>query len=189
MESVKRLEEKSKDEIYLSSNKKDKFKKKRIIIGLLLVILLIIIICLIVLILYLKNQKKKEQIKENNSIYAKYEIKSGKALTFFNQNETNLKDEDYYIDEIVSSENNLRYLKSLEINHSLYMPEKNGILSVEIKFKKNLNSLDNFFRNNKELIQIDIGKLEMKEVKSMKLTFSGCSNLEEFSLEGANTEN
>ena len=69
------------------------------------------------------------------------------------------------------------------------MPKTSGILNTRIFLKKNLKSLDGFFKDNKELIKVNLTNLIMNEVTSMKSTFSGCSNLIEINFEGINSGN
>ena len=112
-------------------------------------------------------------------------------MSIINQNEINLNSEDYYIELIdkitENNNNNLRNLIIIETKSGIYKPEFSGILSSRIIFKKNLNSLNNLFKNNKEVIKVNFSNFNMSEVGSMKSTFSGCSNLEEVNFEGINT--
>ena len=111
-------------------------------------------------------------------------------MFFLNPKEIGLKDEEFDIEEIESSStktNNLRFLKILSLNDGKYIPTYSGILSVKINFKKDLSSLDNLFKGNKELMKINLSHLKMNEIISMKSTFSGCSNLNEVNFNGTNT--
>ena len=144
---------------------KEKKKKKSILLFLLIIFSIILLItCAFLVFLLIKNKKKKKEEenesneinelknmhKPENVIYAVYEVKSGEKMSFFNLNEKiDLKEEDINIKEKSFISNNLRNLANLEVNDIFYTPSDNGLLSVEIKFKKNINSLENFFLNNK----------------------------------------
>ena len=179
--------------------------KKSILLFLVISFSIILLIACAFLVFMLIKKKKRKIEEENESneineskninkiknvIYAVYEVKDGEKMSFFNLNEKNdLKEEDIYIKEKSFISNNLRNLENLEINGNFYTPSHNGLLSVEIKFKKHLNNLENFFLNNKELISVNMSNFEMKEVTSMKSTFRGCSNLQEVNFEGNNAQN
>ena len=47
--------------------------------------------------------------------------------------------------------------------------------------------MDGLFKDNKDLIKVNLTDLNMKDVVSMKSTFSGCSNLNEITFGGINT--
>ena len=143
-----------------------------------------------------KNQKELNNSNEGNNstqisnkIKAIYKLEQGKAFTFFNKNESNLKEGDYIILKQTFSNKNLRKLDILELNGNIYTPEEDGNISVEILFKKNLNNLKDFFKNSKHLLKIDLKDFNMEDVKSMESTFSGCSNLLEVDFEGVNSQN
>ena len=138
-----------------------------------------------------KDETKSSDIFDNyeNKIDAVYKVKNGEKMSFFNNEKTNLKGEDYIVIEKSFSTNNLRKLKNIEIINDFYTPSETGYLTVEIIFKKSFTNLDNLFLNNKELIKVDMTNFEMKEISSMKSTFSGCTNLEGVNLEGSNSEN
>ena len=126
----------------------------------------------------MENQDKNEdkKITQKNYIEASYKVEEGKEMSMINQNEINLNSDDYYIelmDKINENNNNLRNLKIIETKNGLYKPEFSGILSSKIIFKKNLNSLNNLFKNNKEVIKVNFSNLNMSEVGSMKSAFSG----------------
>ena len=199
-------QKKLKDNIAKPSNS----KKKLIII---IVLLSIVIIFLIGIILFLiisqtiKEKQNKEtesinsgeekidskdnndEIKKQNIINAVYKIEEGKTFSFFNKNALNLEEGDYIISEKGFSKTNLRNLNILETNEGYYLPKKSGDLYVEISFKKNLVSLKDFFKNNNELVKVDLTNLIMKDVKSMESTFSGCSNLYEIDIGGVDSQN
>ena len=177
-------------------------KKKKSIFKFLLISLITIVVlaCAVIVFILIKNNKKRKNEEENesneineskniniseNEIYAIYEVKIGEKMSFFNLNDKiDLKEDDIHIKEKSFTSNNLRNLDNLEINNIFYTPSYNGLLSIEIKFKKTINNLENFFLNNKELISVDMGNFEMKEITSMKSTFSGCTNLQEVNFKG-----
>ena len=176
-------------------------KKSTFIFLILLFSFIIIILCVTFALILIKknkneNTEQKGDTKSNdsldnydNKIDAMYKVKTGEKMSFFNNEKTNLKGEDYIVTEKSFSTNNLRKLKNIEIINDFYTPTETGYLTVEIIFKKRFNNLDNFFLDNKELIKVDMTNFEMKEISSMKSTFSVCSNLEEVNLEGSNAEN
>ena len=195
-----------KDNITKPSNSKQK-------LIFIIVILSIVIICLIGIISFLiisqkiKEKKHKEtessnsgeetidsknyndEIRKQNIINAVYKMEEGKRFSFFNKNSLNLEEGDYIISEKGFSETNLRNLNILEANEGFYLPKKSGDLSVEISFKKNLVSLKDFFKNNNELVKVDLTNFIMRDVKSMESTFSGCSNLYEVDIGGVDSQN
>ena len=196
-----------------------KMKRSTFIFYIVLFSAIIIILCVVLVLILIKKNKNKndskqeekienENIEENentesndetklseifdnyeNIIDAVYKVKNGEKMSFFNNEKMNLKDEGYIIKEKSFTNNDLRNLKNIEIINGFHTPAETGYLTVEIIFKKSFNNLDNLFLNNKELIKVDMTNFEMKEISSMKSTFSGCSNLEEVNFEGSNSEN
>ena len=168
----------------------NKNRKTIILLSITIAFLIIIIALILIYFLLIKKEKKENNIIENNSIEASYSVKAGKEMSFFNPNEVGLKNEDYSIEEIdfLSEEkNNLRILNELIANAGKYIPTNSGILSVKIIFNNRLKKLDGLFKDNKELIKVNLTNLDMNEVTSMKSTFSGCSFLKEINLEGINS--
>ena len=174
-------------------------KNRKLILILIITSCVALIAVIGIILMYFLSPKKeknegveeapKENIKENR-IEASYKITAGKEMLFLNPKEIGLKDEEFDIEEIESSSintNNLRLLKILSVNNGKYIPTYSGILSAKINFKKELSSLDNLFKANKELMKINLSHLNMDEIISMKSTFSGCSNLNEVNFNGTNT--
>ena len=159
-----------------------------IIIVIVFIVLIIIAIVCVLLVYFLKKKKNKDK-NNNNSINAVYEIKEKETISFLNPQEIGLKDDDYIIEELSLSDNNLRKLDILNTNQGLYSSNRTGYINISITFYKNLNNLDGLFKNNKNLIEINMKNLEMKEVQSMVATFSACTNLKEINLEGVNSQN
>ena len=129
-------------------------------------------------------------MNSENFIEATYVTKAGKEMNLLNPNEMGLKDEDYSIEEIEfisEDKNNLRFLKSIAFNNGKYTPTNSGILSAKIIFNNSLNNLDRLFKDNKELIKVNLNYLDMEDVVSMKSTFSGCSNLSDINFDGINS--
>ena len=186
-------------------NSKDKSKPKSYKIIIIIILISFIILCsacLLILKLILKKKKEKKEELNNtreedtsiltereNKIIALYQVEEGKTFSFFNKNESNLKANDFFIIEKSFLNINLRNLNSLEINDNFFKPKESENLTVEISFKKNLTSLKDFFKNNKNLIKADLKNFNMEEVVSMESSFSGCSNLYEVDLEGVNSRN
>ena len=184
-------------EINKNFSESKKKKKQKIIYIIFLISVIILVLTIVFLLIFFLLIKKKKNIKESfiinetNSIEATYITEAGKEILLINQNEIGLKDDDYYIEEInfPQNRNYLRNLKLLSINNGRYLPKTSGILNTRIFLKKTLKSLDGFFKDNKELIKVNLTNLIMNEVTSMKSTFSGCSNLKEINLEGINSGN
>ena len=157
--------------------------------------ILIIVFIIVYLILSNKSKKIKEieeheiiKIEQKNYIEASFKVEEGKEISIINQKKINLNDEDYYIELIdKSGKNKKRNLKIIETQNGFYKPDFSGILTSKIIFNKNLNSLNELFKNNKDLIKVNFTNLNMSNITSMKSTFSGCSNLEEVNFEGINT--
>ena len=192
-----------KSNIIKKSKDKSKQKSYKIIIIIILISFIILCsACLLILKLILKKKKEKKEELNNireedisilteskNKIIALYQVEEGKTFLFFNKNESNLKANDFFIIEKSFLNINLRNLNSLEINDNFFKPKESENLTVEISFKKNLTSLKDFFKNNKNLIKADLKNFSMAGVVSMESTFSGCSNLYEVDLEDAISQN
>jgi len=137
-----------------------------------------------------QNIEKENNIESKNTISASYIIKEGKEMSLINPDEIGLKKEDYSIEEIeiiTEDKSNLRFLKNIISVDNKYTPKSSGILSALITFKNNLNSLDGLFKDNKEIIKVNLNNFNMNDVVSMKSTFSGCTHLSEINLEGVNS--
>ena len=140
-----------------------------------------------------ENSLNNEKIKNKNSIDAIYKTETGKTISLFNPEEINLKEENYLVEaEDIKNKNNLRNLRNLRsivVEKGKYTPTESGYLSITIIFNVNLNTLNSFFKNNQEIIKVNITNLEMNEVTDMISTFSGCTKLNEIILDGINTSN
>ncbi len=112
-----------------SESKKKKKQKIIYIIYLISVIILVLtIVFLLIFFLLIKKKKNTKEsfiINETNSIEATYITEAGKEILFLNQNEIDLKEDDYYIEEINFSQNRnyLRNLKLLSIKNGRYLPK------------------------------------------------------------------
>jgi len=196
-------DEKEEKETAQNSNKNPQSKCYKFIIIIIIIVLSIVILCLISLLIYKKVKKNKkaeeksnepiivknDEIDNQNKITTLYIVEDGQWISFFNEKELNLTNGDFIVVEKSFSKNNLRYLNILETNESMYTPKNNGNLTVEISFKKNLTSLKNLFKNNNNLIKVDLKDFNMENVVTMESTFSGCSNLNEVDLEGVDSKN
>ena len=129
-----------------------------------------------------------EEQNYKNIIIGTYSVKSGQKFQLFNPESINVKEDDYYIENIEEN-NTLRNLKVTNDEKNFYTPEITGEKSFKIIFKINLITLNEIFKDNKELIKVDLSNFEMENVLSMNSSFSGCENLEEVNLEGINTTN
>ena len=52
----------------------------------------------------------------------------------------------------------------LETNEGMYIPKDYGNFKIEISFKKNFTSLKNFFKNDNNLIKVDLKDFNMENV-------------------------
>ena len=192
-----------------SENSNQKSKLKITIFIIIIIFLSLVIICLTVLLIYFEGFKNKQEnntkeekskdtkgindneITNKNKINTVYQIEEGKNFSFFNNDEANLKSNDFIIIQKFFSPNNLRNLEleEKEITDINFTPNKTGNLTIEISFNKKLRSLKHFFKDNKNLLKIDLKDFDMEEVESMESTFNGCSNLFEVDLDGVNSQN
>ena len=97
-------------------------------------------------------------------------------------------EDDYYIKSLDKNKN-LRNLQIINDDKGYYIPDESGEKSFKIVFKIILKSLNDIFKDNQELIKVDLSSLDMEKVLSMNSSFSGCENLKEVNLEGINTNN
>ena len=180
-----------------------KIKKFKIfnIILISLNILFLIGICLLIFFLLKSKKQEREKVissgeelssndesKNNNEIIGTYSVKSGQKFQLFKPEKINIKEGDYYIESLEKS-NNLRNLKIINDENGYYTSNESGEQSFKIIFKVVLNSLNEIFKDNQELIKVDLSELNMEKVLSMNSSFSGCQNLEEVNLEGIDTSN
>ena len=146
--------------------------KKKISIIILIASIIIIIIYLIIISQYAnekEGEKEKPKIKtKTNKIIAKLEVKT----VYYNINLMNERYED--VDE---------YIESMKLNgetinntqfYSFYIP---GNYTLEINFKKPLNSTEEMFENCYELTEIDLTQLNFENIINMTDMFYGCFNL------------
>ena len=131
-----------------------KKKKKRLLIF--LSILLVIIIIIIILILLLRR-------KGGKIICIYRTTKDNENIRLINAN--NDIDFALYVDDKSFSQNN---------NHTF---EKAGLHNVYFHFRKKLETLEGFFQNLDNLVEIDFSQLETKNVKSMENVLCYCQNL------------
>ena len=188
-------------------NIQNKFKKIKTFNIVLIILNILFIIGIGLLVFFLLKSKKetnekvvslkeKEEIKEltsnklskNNTIIGTYSIKSGEKFQLFNPEKLNLTGDDYYI-ESLDKNNSLRNLRAINDDKGYYIPEETGEKSFKIVFKIILKNLNDIFKDNQELIKVDLSNLEMEKVLSMNSSFSGCENLKEVNLEGVNPNN
>ena len=162
-------------------------KRKIFVIMSLASILLAILISFVFFYFFYILKKDKDKDKENNSkniIKATYQITSGEKIKLFNYK--NIKNEDYTISLL----DNNKKLRNLEgIISSEFMPDFNGYISVNIEFKKSLNTLECLFENITQLKKIDLTNFDMSDVTNIDSMFSGCTSLEDIILSGVDTRN
>ena len=158
LEGINEIKENRKNENILPSeqieNNKNLSKKK--IIMLFSVAIASIIIIIIYLIIITSNSKKKETniiIDETNRIILKYKPDSGVQTELFG-----LK----YINFISSIEINGQNIYNL---NNTFIFNSTDFSIVELKIKNNIDSLDQMFKNNLKLIEIDLSKMKQKILK------------------------
>ena len=131
-----------------------KRKKKRLLIFLSILLVIIIIIIIIILVLRRKGGK----------IICIYRTtKDNENIRLINVN--NDIDFALYVDDKSFSQNN---------NHTF---EKAGLHNVSFHFRKKLETLEGFFQNLDNLVEIDFSQLETENVKSMENILCYCQNL------------
>ena len=131
-------------------------KRKKKILLIVLLVLLAIIIIIIVILLLLRPKGGKifciyRTIKENENIHI---INVNKDIAFT-----------LYVNDTSYSQNNFHTFKTA------------GLHNVIFHFKKKLESLEGFFENLDNLVEIDFSKLETENVKSMAKVLQYCQNL------------
>ena len=72
-----------------------------------------------------------------------------------------------------------------ECNKNCYLD--NELNNVTIKFDKQLETLENMFKDLDKIIEIDLSNLDTSKVKNMASMFEQCSNLEKISFGNINT--
>ena len=204
IENIEKNESVQKISVENIQNKFKKIKTFNIVLIILNILFIIGIGLLVFFLLKSKKQtnekvislKEKEETKElttnkvskNNTIIGTYSIKSGEKFQLFNPEKLNLTGDDYYI-ESLDKNNSLRNLRAINDDKGYYIPEETGEKSFKIVFKIILKNLNDIFKDNQELIKVDLSNLEMEKVLSMNSSFSGCENLKEVNLEGVNPNN
>lgn len=82
--------------------------------------------------------------------------------------------------------------KKIEFSKHVYIMEKDfspdDIINVEIKFKENLTSLEDMFKDVTELREVDFSSVVTSEITTMNRAFSGCSSLSLIDLSSFDTK-
>ena len=115
--------------------------------------------------------------KKNNSITENYIIKSG--------DEDTLLFHSSYLDSIESMKINDN---PTNITNSITF-DNQGTNKVEIKFKDNLDSLNDLFLNCHLLNEINLNNLNTEKVTSTADMFNGCNNLQKINFTDFDTKN
>ena len=176
-------------DIKIDSSKKNKvFKLLLIVLIIILVIVIVIVLSYFFLKKFQRSSKNEEKFESENKNYisASYSVQSGKQVQLFSPEKIGVKDNDYTV-EIIENYDNLRNLRSIDVEKGSYIPSESGDLSIKITFKLILGNLNEIFKNNKELIKVDLSNLEMKNILGMNYTFSRCLNLKQINFEGINS--
>ena len=198
----------SKDLVYRRKKKKSclnkvskTFKSKKNII--LLIIGLIIIIISIILIVVFTKKEKANLVNNINEgigglIKAIFLIPEKKEGTFFNKESININKEDFDIinKKIYYDNTTLRSLQ--EINDIVAIDEnkfylnndstQNLIIEVEIQFNKILNSMEEMFKDNNNLLSIDLSNFTSYDITNLNSAFLNCTQLKEINFDNFNSE-
>ena len=182
----KEVEEKAKQE----NAEIQKKSKKKFICKLVLItsVLLFIVISIFAVLSYIKIGKKEDLpslLKEkSNSITALYSLKKEEELTLFNPEKIKLSKSDYEIEilslqdenntSIYDSEPSLRRLKAIE---NKFTSSISGKIEIRITFLVQLTYMFELFKNCRNLIEVDLSKLDATKLKNVNSVFENCENL------------
>ena len=118
----------------------------------------------------------KEDI--NNKVYfLKYQCKKKVNHVSVNLNELNELNAELCINKIKCEFNNY------------FIPEKEGIYDIEIKFNTDLTDCSYMFAGCDNIIDINFISIDTKNVSDMKYMFDGCKNLRTINLFSFDTRN
>ena len=171
------------------------------IVGLCVVIITIILIAVLVNKPKKKNTNSEEglnfqNINEGGYIIVKLSKKEFDETIplFYNANIT-FKEERYTLNYEQNESDGSSGLRNL--NEDVYLIENisdifndsniNNSLVFNITFKKVLNTMENLFQNNLNLLNIDLSSLESKEINSLHSTFLNCINLKRINFTNFNS--
>ena len=142
------------------------------------------------------NMYLKDNIKNNEiEIALKIEEKDVNNNIYFLDNvdyveyKRNIKHFHDNLEEINDLNVNL-YINNNRIHFKKYfVPEKEGLYKINLKFKNLIKDCSFMFANCKNIIKIDLSKFNTEEATNMSYMFSGCDNLVELNLSNLKTKN
>ena len=199
---MEKIKIKEKDDI----NKIKASKKKCLFKVFLLIFIFILVISIgVLLFLYIKKNKSKVYViksdsltnnieslsltefqnkldeEKNNSITAVYSLQKNEESVFFNPKNIGLSDNSYKIEVLsvkneddIPTQNTLRNLEDISYK---FLSQINGKIEIRITFYIVLVSMFKLFKGCKNLIEIDLSKLDTSNLKDLDSTFENCSNL------------
>ena len=153
------------------------------------IIVVIIIILALIIGIFLSVFFSLKRKEDGGSILICFFAKERGVYKLFNR--TNLKDDDFEIEDVKDSDNTR--LLDITINNNIKL-EKNekelerGYHYFKIKFNKKINSLEGMFENIQGLISVDFSKFYSKKVVNMNNLFKNCTNLEVINFQNFNAE-
>ena len=198
----------SPDLIYEEPNKNQKnclnkffriFKNKRNLILLIIGISIVIVIIAIILIVTLKSKPKEKNIEEYNENYNNNIItvelgkinSDEKVLTIFNTDKININSDDFSMNikdeklRILLDDNKGKITENkLELNGEI-----NENLILEIKFKKELSSMEEMFKNNAYLINADLSLFNSSKIINLNSAFLNCVQLKNINFTDFDSQN
>ena len=125
--------------------------------------------------------QKKLTEEKNNSITAVYSLQKDEESVFFNPKNIGLSDKNYEI-EIISVKDEYnnsapKTLRHLEDISYKFLSQINGKIEIRISFFIALTSMFELFKGCKNLIEIDLSKLDASNLKDLDSAFENCPNL------------
>ena len=157
----------------------EEYSKKKIIayygltVGL---VILVVIIALIIAIKFDDPSAEETDSAKSNLFTSTYTTENNKKIKLF---DSKLKE---FIDSMKIDGEKVETTDE----HAF---EKNGEHKVEVTLKKELESLENLFKDCKNLTQVNLSEVKMAKVKSMAGMFSGCNFLKSLDLSNLLTSN
>ena len=178
------------------------FKNKTYLILTIVGIIIVIIAIILIAVLTSKKNKSIDEKKINDNIWnggsvyitiSNPNLKEKEVILFNNEN-IGLNKEDFSVEYL--SSNKLRNLDedNNKVNivgnkFNLIDTINDNYLSFEIKFKEELNSMKEMFKNNNDLLSIDLSFLKSDKINNMHSTFLNCNNLENINFTNFDSKN
>ena len=180
------------------SNKSSKIDKSKSYLALTIIMIILFIAIILFPILIGKNKIKKEDEKGGFIYLTIKNPKSPKSketeIILFNSEIIGITKDDFSVEYI-----NHNKLRNLNVQNEVNITEnkfkliddsiKDNDLSFKIKFKKELNSMKEMFKNNTDLLSIDFSSLQTKNINNMHSTFLNCNYLENINFSNFDSKN